>query len=100
MIIVIAEAHATPEAADDLATLLATTAGASRTDHGCLDYRFTRDTEDPTAFYSIEMWETKADLDGHMGQPHTQTLLGSLDGKLTAAPVIMVHEVSGSAPYA
>lgn len=100
MIIVIAEAHATPEAADELAALLATTAAASRGDAGCLDYRFARDTEDATAFYSIESWESKADLDGHMGQSHTQTLLGFLEGKVTAAPIITVHDVSGSAPYA
>lgn len=100
MIIVIAEAHATPEAADDLATQLAATAAASRGDAGCRDYRFTRDTEDPTAFYSIESWDSKADLDAHMGQPHTQQLLGSLEGKLTAAPTITVHDVSGTAPYA
>lgn len=99
MIIVIAEAHFTEAAADEMAGLLATTAAASRSDAGCIDYRFTRDTEDPTAFYSIESWETKADLDAHMGQPHTQTLLGSLEGKVTAAPIITVHEVGTSNPY-
>ncbi len=99
MIIVIAEAHATTEAADELADLLARTATASRGDAGCIDYRFTRDTEDPTAFYSIERWESKADLDGHMGQPHTQELLGALEGKVTGAPTITVHEVSASNPY-
>ncbi len=100
MIIVIAEAHATAEAADELAVLLARTATASRGDAGCLDYRFTRDTEDETAFYSIERWESKNDLDAHMAAAHTQELLGALEGKVTAAPVITVHEVSASNPYA
>lgn len=99
MIIVIAEATTRPEAADEVAGLLATTAAASRSDAGCLDYRFYRDTEDPTHFASVETWESRADLDAHMAQPHTQALLAALPDKVTAAPSITVHEVSGSEPY-
>ena len=99
MIIVIAEAHATEEAADGFVAVLAATAATSRGVQGCIDYRFTRDTEDPTAFYSIERWASKSDLDAHMAAPHTQQLLGSLEGKLTSPPVITVHEVSTSTPY-
>ncbi len=99
MIIVIAEAQATPEAADELAGLLASTAASSRGDQGCLDYRFHRDVEDATRFASIERWESKADLDAHMGAAHTQALLGALPGKVAAAPVITVHQVSDSQPY-
>lgn len=79
--------------------LQSTTAAASRGDRGCIDHRFTRDTEDPTAFHSIEKWESKADLDAHMVVPHTRERLGSLEGKVTAAPVITVREVSDSKPY-
>jgi quinol monooxygenase YgiN len=99
VIIVIAEAHFTAEAADGVVALLASTAAASRGDAGCIDYRFTRDVEDPTLFFSVEKWESKADLDAHMAAPHTQALLGSLEGKVAAAPVITVHEVSSSNPY-
>jgi len=99
MNIVIAEAQATVEAADELAVLLARTAAASRGDTGCQDYRFYRDTEDPTRFASVERWDSKADLDAHMAAAHTQALLGALPGKVAGAPVITVHEVSDSRPY-
>ncbi|GAB2922828.1 putative quinol monooxygenase [Rhodococcus aerolatus] len=99
MIVVIAEATTKPEKADEVAGLLATTAASSRGDEGCLSYSFLRDVEDPTRFCSIETWESKAHLDAHMGQAHTQQLLGALPDMVTAPPVITVHEVSASTPY-
>ena len=99
MIVVIAEATIKPESADEVAGMLARTAAASRQDQGCLSYSFLRDVEDGNRFCSIETWESRADLDAHMGQEHTQALLGSLPDLVTAAPVITVHEVSSSTPY-
>ena len=99
MIIVIAEVHTTQEAADSFVNVLARTAAASRSDAGCIDYRFSRDVEDPLRFVSVESWEAKADLDAHMAAAHTQELLGFVEGKVTAAPTITVHEVSDSRPY-
>lgn len=99
MIVVIAEATTKPESADEVAGLLATTARTSRGDAGCLSYSFLRDVEDGTRFSSIETWESRADLDAHMAQPHTQELLGALPDLVAAPPVITVHEVSASTPY-
>ena len=99
MIVVIAEATVKPESADEVAGMLARTAATSRQDPGCLSYSFLRDVEDANRFCSIETWESRADLDAHMGADHTRALLGSLPEHLTAAPVITVHEVSSSTPY-
>lgn len=99
MIIVIAEAQALPEHAEDMQSLLAATAQTSRGDDGCIDYHFYRDIEDANRFVSVEQWQSRAHLDSHMGTAHVQQLLGELPGKVAAAPVITVHEVSQSTPY-
>lgn len=99
MIIVLAEARALPEHADALAQLLAKAAQASRSDDGCIDYRFYRDTEDPTKFSSVEKWESRAHLDAHMASANVQELLKALPGKVAAEPVITVHEVAISSSY-
>lgn len=96
MLIVIARVSARPESADELAGLLVPLAVASRRDPGCLSYEFYRDLEDPASFCSVETWATRADLDAHLGAPHTAALLERLPGLVVAAPTITSHEVSST----
>lgn len=96
MIIVLAEANARPEHRDELADALAKASVVSRDDHGCLAYSFQSNVEDSNSFTSIERWESRADLDAHLASAHVADLVATLTGKLTAAPVITVYEVSSS----
>ena len=96
MLVVIARVKALPEKADELAGLLAPLAAASRGEQGCRSYEFNRDIEDPTLFCSVETWDSRADLDAHMGQSHTTDALGRLPGMVAGAPTIHAHEVSAT----
>lgn len=96
MIVVIARVQALPDKADELAQLLAPLAAASRNDVGCQSYAFYRDVEDPTLFCSVETWDSRADLDAHMGQAHTGELLARLPGLVAGAPTIHAHEVAST----
>ena len=100
MLVVIARVKALPEKADELAGLLAPLAAASRGEKGCRSYEFYRDVEDPTLFCSVETWYSRADVDAHMGQPHTTDALGRLPGMVAGAPTIHAHEVSQTSQIA
>jgi len=99
VILVIAHAQARPDRREGLIALLAATAQRSRKEPGNLAYRFTSDIEEPNDLLSIEQWESREALDAHMATPELGELLGALGDMVTAAPVITVHEVSGTAPY-
>jgi quinol monooxygenase YgiN len=96
VIVVIARVKALADKADQLAGLLAPLAAASRQDKGCQSYAFFRDVEDPTLFCSVETWDSRADLDAHMGQAHTADLLSRLPGLVAGAPTIHAHEVAST----
>ena len=96
MLVVIARVQARADQADELAGLLAPLAVASRQDPGCRSYEFYRDVEDATLFCSVETWDSRADLDAHMGAPHTAALLSQLPGLVAGLPTIHAHEVSST----
>ena len=100
VLVVIARVQALAEKADELAELLAPLAAASRAEEGCQSYAFYRDVEDPTLFCSVETWDSRAQLDAHMGQPHTAEVLGRLPGLVAAPPTIHAHDVSATTQVA
>jgi len=99
MILVTAQATVRPDRAEEVARTLGQFAAVSRTEDGCMDYRFLRDVEDGSRFSSIEQWESRAHLDTHMATQHVGELMASLPDLVTGPPVITVHDVSSSAPY-
>lgn len=96
MVVVIARARAQADKADELARVVAALAVASRQEPGCQSYAFYRDVEDPTLFCSVETWDSRADLDAHMGAPHVAEALGKLPDLVAAAPTIHAHEVAST----
>ena len=96
MLVVIARVRAQADKADELARLLAPLAVASRQESGCQSYAFYRDVEDPTLFCSVETWDSRADLDAHMGAPHTADLLSRLPALVASAPSIYAHEIAST----
>ncbi|MCW2582665.1 MAG: antibiotic biosynthesis monooxygenase family protein [Klenkia sp.] len=99
VILVVARALARPDGRADLVALLVEAARASRQEQGNLSYAFHADLEDPNALVSVEEWETREDLDRHMGTPGLAALLQALPPLVTADPTITVHEVAATAPY-
>jgi quinol monooxygenase YgiN len=62
---------------------------ASHDDQGCVTYAMHRVKDDPTGYVLIERWESQADVDAHLGQPHMAEIGGELGGVL-AGPVDLV----------
>lgn len=66
---------------------------SSRKEKGCLSYDVYCDIEGKTVFSLIEEWETREDLDRHMGSERFSVLLGTKS--LLAKPLeINIHTVS------
>ncbi len=86
MIITIATLISKPEKQEDLASMLAQLAAASRNDPGCISYSFHVDIEDPTTFRSIEMWESEDQMNAHMQTPH-------IGAAIAAAPDLLATEL-------
>lgn len=99
MILVIARAQSRPDTRDTLVGHLVAAARASRQEQGNTGYAFHTDLEDPNSFVSVETWDSREDLDRHMGTPELAELLGALPALLTGEPTITVHEVAATAPY-
>jgi quinol monooxygenase YgiN len=72
---------------DAVIELAGRTAAATRTEHGCVRYRFSIDVEVPNRFVLTELWETEQDLNAHFGGEPYQNFFaelpagGSLVGK-------------------
>ena len=67
---VIATIPIDPAQAAVAAPALKALAEASRGDAGCLAYEVYESAAAPGVFVTVEEWESQADLDAHMGQPH------------------------------
>ena len=65
MILIDVELSTTAAQRDDLIALLDNTMRASRTEPGCLIYRFSADLTDPLTFYLVELWQDEAALTTH-----------------------------------
>ncbi|WP_134765767.1 putative quinol monooxygenase [Nocardioides sp. 1609] len=70
---VVATVPIDPARAADAAPALAALAEASRGDAGCLAYDVYESAAVPGLFVTVEEWESQADLDLHMTQPHVAT---------------------------
>ncbi|NLH99377.1 MAG: antibiotic biosynthesis monooxygenase [Chthonomonadales bacterium] len=83
MIVVAGSVPIKPDKIGELRTAAAAVCAATRAEKGCIGYDFSLDMENPTVMRIFEQWESAADLDAHLGQPHTQAFLGKL-GELAA----------------
>ncbi len=68
---------------------LTTLAAATRRDEpGCVSYDLFESQAAPGTFVTLEVWKTKADLDGHMKTPHIAAALKVAGPHLATAPQI------------
>lgn len=83
---VVARLKAKPGVEEQVKQELMGLVAPSRKDMGCINYDLHQSVEDPCLFVFYENWESKADLDAHLGRSHVQTVLGKVD-QLLAEPV-------------
>lgn len=67
---------------------------ATRSEPGCIRYRFYQDVEDENAFSFVEHWEDQESLDGHFRSAHVGTFLGALPDLIAEGPEAFFQEVS------
>jgi quinol monooxygenase YgiN len=73
-------------------------ASASRSEDGCIEYRFSFDVDDPLLVRIYEEWASDADLAAHFTTDHFaafgSVIAESVDGDIT----LTRHEVTSSGP--
>jgi len=75
-------------------TLLSMIASTGK-ERGCLSHHVCLDIEDENVFSLIDEWETREDLDQHIGSANFGVLLGT-KSLLCEPPNIQIHTVSNS----
>ena len=69
---------------------------ASRTEDGCLSYRFYEDAEEEGRFVFIEEWRDEEALQAHFRRAHTGAFMGVLPGLLGEPPDALFHTVAAT----
>jgi quinol monooxygenase YgiN len=62
--------HVRPEKRAELLELLHSFIDRSRSEPGCIDYHFHVSDDDPNLFFFYENWQSRQDLDVHLGLPY------------------------------
>jgi quinol monooxygenase YgiN len=91
-IIVIARARVRPDAHASFIAAARDCIAATRCEQGCLAYDMHESVTSAGCFVFVENWETRADVDRHMRQPHLQAFLAVAGTCVESAPVIEVIE--------
>lgn len=86
---IVANRDAVATVKPELVKLIAPT----RSEAGCLEYRFHQDTEDPCVFIFYENWEDLASLERHMNSAHFRHYLAAVEGKIAAKVVHKLTEL-------
>lgn len=90
--LVIARIEVRPDAWEIFVAAATACIEATRHEPGCLGYEFHESLTMPCRFVSFESWETRADIDRHMGSEHMVAFLTATRACVTAPPVIEVVE--------
>jgi quinol monooxygenase YgiN len=77
-IIIAGTVHVKPKARERAIEAGIAVAAATRSEQGCIDYRFYADLENPTLFFVFEVWETEAALTAHFQTDHLKAFQAML----------------------
>jgi len=84
MIVISGRAKLLESKAEEAVRAASNMASTSRSESGCIDYRFAIDVDDALVIQMIEQWESGEALDAHFGTPHfaafSEVLLAAVDG--------------------
>jgi quinol monooxygenase YgiN len=90
--LVIARIEVRPDSWETFVAAAAACIEVTRREPGCLGYEFHESLTNPGRFVSFESWETRADIDRHMGSEHMVAFLTATRACVMAPPVIEVIE--------
>jgi len=79
---------ALPDKVEQLGVILRGLVEPSRTHAGCLRYELTQNLANPTEFVFVEVWESEALLDAHLGTKLLADAIAALDGLVAGPPDI------------
>lgn len=94
MIVTIAHVKIQPGQRDAFLAAVPDFLVATRAEQGCIVYDLVECVGDENHFVTVERWEERAQVDAHMGLPHTQAFLGVVGGAAAAPPTIEIFNVS------
>ena len=65
----------------------------SREEKGCINYDLYQSTDDPTLFIFYENWESRGDIDRHLGMSHCSVFDETTEGMLAEPEEITLCEM-------
>jgi quinol monooxygenase YgiN len=92
---VIAKLQARPGKEETIKGLMQPLVEQTKKEKGCLSYELFHDRKNPAVFTLVEQWESEADVNTHLGQPHMQKLFAQLPELVSAAPEIGYYKKLG-----
>jgi quinol monooxygenase YgiN len=98
MLIIHVRAVIKPESREAFLATARDVIAQTRREPGSLCYSCYEDIAEPNVFIFYEEWRTQADIDAHLAQPYTQTLLAAAAQWVTTPPVMKLHDVANSRP--
>lgn len=98
MIIITMKTRLKPELRDGVLAALAKVCETTRTEPGCIDYRFWTSAADPHDLLLLEQWEDQAALDVHMTAPSLAEVGAALGPGIDGPVEAIKHEVSAFGP--
>lgn len=73
-------------------------AATSRSEPGCVDYRFAMDIDDPLCVHLLEKWESEEALEAHFASAHFAAFAELLVDVVDGDAEFMRYEVASSRP--
>lgn len=77
------------DALEDLRATLAPLLIATRAEPGCVSYDWAQSLDDPEQFYSIEVWQSREDLEAHMASDHAREGFADMPSILIGEPILV-----------
>lgn len=97
MIVIAGSVAVRPERRDEAVRVACTMAAATRTEPGCVTYRFSADLDDPNVLLIFEEWESEEALARHFQTPHMAAFREALPGLLAGVPALRRYVVASAA---
>ena len=96
MIVVTGHLTIKPESRDEALALFAKASEHTRTEPGCVDYRFSVDVTDPNRINLVEQWEDEDAMNTHVATAELAEFMGTVVTFLGGPAEVIRHDVSAS----
>jgi quinol monooxygenase YgiN len=98
MIVLAGYVRIKPDRIDDVITSAKTMAATSRSEAGCVHYRFSVDVDDPVVVQQFESWESQEALDAHFQTAHFAEFYALMVEVADGESEFVRYEVSAAEP--